>query len=166
MSLPEMQKPQHLILKTAKGINMKIFRLLILAFLCAIGSCNPDDPGTDPGTVIESQTYGSVDFNFAMPVLNLPDKGLHRVDLSLAKSLDSLYKKQFCNAANVSDYKSIYRFTLLPGRYFYQAGITCTCQADSCLYAGFPGGKLTIWWTSGWVDVEIGKVFSKNLIFQ
>ncbi len=145
---------------------MKTIRILAVLLLCFIGSCNPDDPGTDPGSVIQDPTHGSVDFNFTLPEINLPDKGLHRVDLSLAKSMDSLYRKQFCNAANVSDYKITYRFTLLPGRYFYQAGITCTCQADSCLYAGFPGGKLSIWWTSGWVDVEKGKVFSKNLIFQ
>jgi hypothetical protein len=161
-----MQKPRGWDLKTAKGIEMNLYRFLILVFLCAIGSCNPDDPGTDPGKVIEDPRYGSIDFNFTLPELNLPDKGLHRIDLSLAKTLDSLYRKQFCHAANVSDYKSVYRFTLLPGKYFYQAGITCTCQADSCLYAGFPGGKLTIWWTSGWVNVEKGKVFSKNLIFQ
>jgi len=153
-------------LKTVKGIEMKRFKLFILILIGAIGSCNPDNPLIDPGDNIADPRYGSVQFDFTLPKLNLPDKGLHRVDLSLAKSLDSLYRKQFCNAANVSDYKLNYSFVLLPGRYFYQAGITCTCQADSCLYAGFPGGQLSIWWTSGWFDIEKGKAFSQKLNFQ
>ncbi len=145
---------------------MKRYKLFILIVIGAFSSCNPDIPGTDPNDNVNDPKYGTIEFEFVIPELALPDKGLHRVDLSLAKSLDSLYRKQFSNAANVSDYKERYSFTLLPGRYFYQAGITCTCQADSCLYAGFPGGQLSIWWTSGWVDVEKGKVFSRKLIFQ
>ena len=145
---------------------MKLLRLFILVLIGVSGSCNPDDPGILPGDNISDPRYGTIEFNFTLPKLDLPDKGVHRVDLSLAKSMDSLYRKMFCNAANVSDYKQKYSFVLLPGRYFYQAGITCTCLADSCLYAGFPGGQLTIWWTSGWVDIEKGKAFSKNLNFQ
>ncbi|MFA6127889.1 MAG: hypothetical protein WC699_11330 [Bacteroidales bacterium] len=145
---------------------MKKLKLFMIIVICTFGSCNPDIPGTDTGEQIIDPKYGRIEFDFKVPELDLPDKGLHRVDLSLARSMDSLYRKEFCNAANVSDYKEKYTFVLLPGRYFYQAGIACTCQADSCLYAGFPGGQLSVWWTSGWVDVEKGKVFSKNLNFQ
>ena len=145
---------------------MKRFKLFILMLMCAFGSCNPDDPVTISGDKVPDPNYGTIEFNFVIPELKLPDKGLHRVDLSLARSMDSLYRKVFCDAANVSDFKQNYSFVLLPGRYFYQAGITCTCQADSCLYAGFPRGQLSIWWTSGWVDVEKGKVFSQKLIFK
>lgn len=145
---------------------MKRLKLFILILAGAFGSCNPDIPGTDPGDIAGDPKYGTIEFDFVVPELDLPAKGLHRVDLSLAKSPDSLYRKLFCNAANVSDYKEKYSFILLPGRYFYQAGITCTCLADSCLYAGFPGGQLSIWWTSGWVDVEKGKVFSHKLFFK
>ena len=145
---------------------MKNIKLLILIVAGFIGSCNPLDIPIDNGSDSSNPNYGSVVFDFTLPKLALPDKGLHRVDLSLARTMDSLYRKQFCNAANVSDYKLNYTFALLPGRYFYQAGITCTCQADSCLYAGFPGGQLSIWWTSGWFDVEKGKVFTQKLNFQ
>jgi hypothetical protein len=145
---------------------MKRLKLFIIILITAFVSCNPDDPGTNPDQDTVDPRYGSIEFDFILPQLDLPDKKLHRVDLSLSKTMDSLYRKQFCNAANVSDYKQKYTFVLLPGRYFYQAGITCTCQADSCLYAGFPGGQLSIWWTSGWVDVEKGKTFSKKLNFQ
>jgi len=145
---------------------MKSFKILIFILIGFFGSCNPEIPGTDTGEQIADPKYGSIEFDFVIPDLDLPDKGLHRVDLSLAKSLDSLYRKQFCSAANVSDYKEKYTFSLLPGRYFYQAGIACTCQADSCLYAGFPGGQLSIWWTSGWVDVEKGKAYSLKIVFK
>ena len=134
--------------------------------MCAFGSCNPEGPLIVHGDNLPDPRYGTIEFDFVMPELKLPDKGLHRVDLSLARSADSLLRKVFCDAANVSDYKEKYSFVLLPGRYFYQAGITCTCQADSCLYAGFPGGQLSVWWTSGWVDVEKGKVFSQKLNFK
>jgi len=140
------------------------FILMIIFFL--VGACDPDILPTDTGQDISNPAYGSVVFDFVLPKLKLPDKNLHRVDLSLANTMDSLYRKQFSHAANVSDYKVKYTFSLLPGRYFYQAGITCTCQGDSCLYGGFPGGQLSIWWTSGWVDIEAGKVFSKSLNFQ
>ena len=145
---------------------MKIQYILFLVLVCGIWSCRPGDRFPDEGTNILDPNYGSVEFDFEIPELNLPEKGLHRVDLSLAKTLDSLYRKEYCSAANVSDYKQKYSFNLLPGRYYYQAGFTCTCGGDSCLYAGFPGGTLSIWWTSGWIDIEKGKVLSKKLRFQ
>lgn len=145
---------------------MRRLGFFTLILLSLIGSCNPDELPVDDGLDISNPNYGSLVFDFALPELKLPDKKIHRVDLSLAKTIDSLYRKEFCNAANVSDYKQKYSFTLLPGRYFYQAGVTCTCQGDTCLYAGFPGGTLSIWWTSGWVDVEKGKVYTKSLRFQ
>ena len=145
---------------------MKTIRLLSLILFFFSISCNPDEPIVDPGTDLADPTHGRIDFDFILPAVKLPDGKVHRVDLSLAKSLDSLYRKQFCTAANVSDYKQVYSFSLIPGRYFYQAGVTCTCGGDSCLYGGFPGGQLSVWWTSGWVDVEKGKVFSRKLVFQ
>lgn len=143
-------------------------RYIIITSILAgmVLSCLKDDPGETTGITTGDSNFGTVTFDFAIPKLNIPDKSLHRVDLSLAKTIDSLYRKEFCNAANISDYVSKYTFILRPGRYHYQAGITCTCQGDSCLYAGFPGGQLSIWWTSGWIDVEKGKAFTKNLIFQ
>ena len=149
-------------------MKMKKTMKLLLIFACftALLACDPLDVDPDDGIDILDPAYGAVEFDFTLPEVGVPVKNIHRVDLSLARSLDSLYRKDFCSAANVSDYKQKYRFTLLPGRYFYQAGVTCTCQGDSCLYGGFPGGQLSVWWTSGWVDVEKGKVFSKELNFQ
>lgn len=166
MNSPTVRSRDHWDLRIANGNNMKPIKILILILFGVMVSCTPDTPPIDDGTGLADPRFGSITFDFTLPKLNLPDKGLHRVDLSLARTLDSLYRKQFCNAANVSDYKQNYTFTLLPGRYFYQAGFTCTCQADSCLYAGFPGGQLSIWWTSGWVDVEKGKAINRKLNFK
>lgn len=137
-----------------------------LGFIIALFGCDPDSPGTGPGDGGLDPVYGRVDFNFPIPTSSLPAGKIRRVDLSLALTIDSLYRQQYCTAANVTDYKQVYSFSLLPGRYFYQAGVTCTCGGDSCLYAGFPGGQMSVWWTSGWVDVIKGKVVTKNLIFQ
>ena len=161
-----MKKRTHLDLKIAEGTDMKYLKLFILTLIGFFGSCNPVEIPVDNVSDVYNPNNGSVVFDFSMPKLALPDKGLHRVNLNLARTMDSLYRKQFCSAANVTDFKTNYTFSLEPGRYFYQAGITCTCQADSCLYAGFPGGQLSIWWTSGSFDIEKGKVFSQKLIFK
>jgi hypothetical protein len=145
---------------------MKRMLLITLILTCMIMSCEKDHiPPTNEPITADSD-FGSITFDFDLPEMNLPDQSLHRVDLSLARTIDSLDREEFCNEANVSDYEPKYTFILRPGRYHYQAGITCTCQADSCLYAGFPGGRLSIWWTSGWIDIEKGKTFSRILRFQ
>lgn len=145
---------------------MNKYGFIILMLMLGFAGCDPEVIPIDDGTETTNPAYGTVEFDFTLPKLDLPDTQLHRVNLSLARTLDSLYRKQFVSAANVSDLKQKYSFSLLPGRYFYQAGITCTCAGDSCLYAGFPGGQLSIWWTSGWVDIEKGKAFSQKLIFK
>jgi hypothetical protein len=138
--------------------------ILILIFV--LTGCNPTDPGDDTPGDVADPTHGLIVFEFQMPDLDLPAGKLHKVDLSLARTADSLYRKQFISAANVSDLKQSYSFALLPGRYYYQAGVSCAARGDSCYYAGFPGGYLSIWWTMGWVDVDAGKTYTKNVIFQ
>ncbi len=145
---------------------MKIKYCFLLISALVLAACDPADPGTTGDSELFKPTHGTIVFEFAIPDLDVSDKNLHRVDLSLARTADSLYRKMYISAANVSDVKQSYSFALLPGRYFYQAGISCSAGGDSCLYAGFPGGSLSIWWTMGWVDVEVGKSFTKNIIFQ
>jgi len=146
--------------------NVKNIVCLLLGMISFLCSCNPDEIQTDIGVTDVDPACGSVIFNFAMPTTKIPAKNLRRVELSLAKSADSLYRKEYCSSANISDYKLSYSFTLLPGRYFYQAGITCTSQGDTCLYGGFPGGQLSVWWIMGFVDIDKGKSFTKNLTFK
>lgn len=166
MNWPTVRLPDTWDLKTL--IDMKTLRIVAFFMMTGllVSACDPDDPGVNPGGGVIESGYGMVYFDFSLPVLKLPKNSLHRVDLSLALTMDSLYRKQYCAQANVSDYKPNYNFKLLPGRYFYQAGITCSRQGDTCLRAGFPGGCYSIWWTSGWVDLEAGKTTEKNLHFQ
>jgi len=145
---------------------MKVAIKYLWILILLIAGCNPDDPGNTGTGDTANPTHGLIVFDFQIPDIDLPANKLHRVDLSLARTADSLYRKQYISAANVSDLKQSYSFVLLPGRYFYQAGVDCTARGDSCYYAGFPGGYLSIWWTMGWVDVEAGKTFTKNIIFQ
>ena len=86
-----------------------LMRYLLLIILSGcLWACRPVDPFPDDGTEFLDPMFGSVEFDFEIPALNLPEKGLHRVDLSLAKTLDSLYRQEFCSAANLSDYKRTY----------------------------------------------------------
>ncbi len=135
--------------------------------LTGLAGCDLTEIFPGKGTDVYESPYGSIEFDFAMPDhLTIPLRGIHRIDLSISSTADSLYRKEYLTCANVSDYQQKYSFSLLPGRYFYQAGITCTFGGDTCLYGGFPGGQNSTWWAMGWVDVEKGKSFTKNIVFQ
>lgn len=125
--------------------------------------------GNDPfidDNVIGPATTGVLEVEFKLPYVPLPANKIHRVDLSIAKSADSLYKGLFISSANVSDSKLIYRFVLDPGSYYYQAAITCSCQADSCLWGGFPGGQWGKRWAIDQVDIIKGEVIRESPSFQ
>lgn len=144
---------------------MKRNYFLILVLFALLGSC-AEDSIPDQSSESINPDHGSIDFDFVLPDLDLPEHGLHRIELSLARTIDSLYRGDIFTAANVTDMKQNYRFNLLPDRYYFQAGIICTCQGDSCLRAGFPGGPYSQWWTSGWIDIEKGKMFSRKIVFK
>ena len=76
-----------------------------------------------------------------------------RADLSIAKDAESLYKGHFLQTANVYNSKLMYDFDLSPGTYYYQAGIICVAQGDSCSAASFPGGMFGMKWAIGTAQV-------------
>ncbi len=137
--------------------------MISLVFLGTI-SCG-DDPFID-NNKSEPTTTGVLEVDFKLPYVPLPAQRIHRIDLSIARSADSLYKGLFISSANVSDSKSLYRFVLTPGSYYYQAAITCSCQADSCLWGGFPGGQWGKRWAIDQVDVLLGEVIRESPSFQ
>lgn len=145
-------------MKFAKYISIVLLVVFILA------SCDRE-PFTGGGGV-EKTTTGVLEIDFKLPYVPLPAKKIHRIDLSLARSADSLYKGLFISSANVSDNKSLYRFVLDPGAYYYQAGITCSCKADSCLWGGFPGGQWGVRWAIDRVEVLLGEVIRESPSFQ
>jgi len=134
----------------------------MIAFLL---SCEPSSipgGGGGGGEVIT----GRVEFEFPLDVMRIPDRGLHRIDLSLAKNAKNLYQGDFIQSANVSDVQLTYVFELPPGNYYWQAGITCSSKGDTCLWGGFPGGRYGAKWTLGTIDIEIGKTTQKKITFQ
>ncbi|MDD4645325.1 MAG: hypothetical protein PHY99_04985 [Bacteroidales bacterium] len=144
---------------------MKALRYLILILLVFIivrcdgvtgGGDNPPEP----------VTTGILEVDFQLPTVQLPTKNIHRVDLSIARTTDSLNKGLFISSANVLDSKTIYRFTLVPGTYYYRAGVTCSCLGDSCLWGGFPGGRYGVRWASGKVIIALGQVTRDVPSFQ
>ncbi|MEA1877862.1 MAG: hypothetical protein U9N86_13475 [Bacteroidota bacterium] len=71
----------------------------------------------------------------------IPKENIHRVSLGFAYTVDSLYRGEFFRKVNVSDYQKLYKITLPSGEYYYEAVITCSCDGDTCLNGGFPGGR-------------------------
>jgi hypothetical protein len=123
------------------------------------------DPFVPVDTVPTEIKTGHAEISFPLPPTEIPQKGIHRIDLSLALSIDSLNRENFYRIVNVSDFQSQYSFVLNPGQYFYRAGITCSCGGDTCLWNNFPGGQYGIKWTIGWFTVEKGKTVNERITF-
>jgi len=141
-----------------------IRKIAVLFILTGFVACD-NEPFIDNNQRGETTT-GVLEVFFKLPYVPLPANKIHRVDLSLALSADSLYKGLFISSANVSDSKDLYRFVLTPGSYYYQAAITCSCQADSCLWGGFPGGQWGKRWAIDQVNVRLGEVIRESPSFQ
>jgi len=122
----------------------------------------PVDPDGNPGV----QNIGTVEFDFPVPNRIAPASGIHRIDLSLAKTANDLYRGDFLISANVSDRERTYSFKLVPGDYYFQAGITCSCLGDTCLWDGFPGGRFGTKWAMDRITIAKGEKLVKKLVFN
>ena len=130
----------------------------ILAGLLFLISCDktPVDP-VDPTDNTTPKVVGTLEVEFRVPSSFLPPSRVVRADLSIAKDAESLYKGHFLQMANVYNSKLKYQFDLPPGFYYYQAGIICIAEGDSCSAAGFPGGKFGMKWAIGTAVVNQDK---------
>jgi hypothetical protein len=146
---------------------LKYLVTIILALGMISISCEKDKIDDDINPDIEMNgKEGMITFNFLLPDGRVPENKVHRIDLSIAEDAKSLYSGYFLVSANVSDVKSSYSFKLDEGEYYYQAGITCSCSGDTCLWDGYPGGQWGVKWTSGKVEVLKGQTIYKNLSFN
>jgi hypothetical protein len=127
----------------------------ILSGLLLLISCDktPIDP-IDPIDTTKPKISGILEVEFRVPGSFLGPSRVLRADLSIAKDAESLYKGRFLQMANVYNSKLMYQFNLAPGVYYYQAGIICVAEGDSCSAAGFPGGKLGMKWAVGTAEVK------------
>ncbi len=144
--------------------KIRLFFLLIL--ITAFFGCEPDDPSNPDDDNPLNSNIGIVEFDFEIPARNVPASGVHRIDLSLAINAYNLYRGDFLISANVSDRVRVYSFNLAPGDYYYQAGVTCSCLGDTCLWDNFPGGRYGTKWTLGQITIVKGERLNKNLVFN
>lgn len=142
---------------------MKItnFWMLLVTGLLLLGGCDPtDNPhggGVDP-IDIKPKATGTLEIDFKVPYsYSLPPNKVLRADLSIAKGAEELYKGRFMRVANVYNNKAKYTFELEPGTYYYQAGIVCIAEGDSCSASNFPGGQWGMKWSIG-----VGVVTANN----
>ncbi len=135
--------------------TFQLFTTLFL-LLAVLVACDPEDGtgGTGTGPDIEAKEYGTLEVEFRVPGSFLPPNRVLRADLSLAKTAELLYQGQFCYVANVYNSTLYYKIKLEPGFYYYQAGIVCVAEGDSCSAAGFPGGKYGMKWAIGKAQVK------------
>lgn len=110
--------------------------------------------------------YGTIRFDFPLTDKYGAGKCTNRIDLSISKTADSLYRKEYITCANVSDFQGSYTFLLTPGKYFYQAGKICNCRGDTCLWNGYPGGSQGTLWTMGWFEIEKTVTITELISFQ
>ena len=139
--------------------------LIPLIFSMILFSCN--DTPVDPGKPPVDMTKGILEVDFKYPPIQfLSDSRLHRVVLCLGYNEDSIYRSLFFDCANPSDILETYTFYLAPGTYYYQAGITCSAQGDSCSWAGFPGGRYGIRYSVTRVEIKAGEKTTSSPGFQ
>lgn len=108
-----------------------------------IFSCEPNSGLSGDDSVLEPlENEGYVEVEFKLPKYNgIPSQNIHRVFFGFAYTVDSLYRGEYFKKLNVSDYQILYKEILPVGEYYYEAIITCSCEGDTCLNGGFPGGK-------------------------
>jgi hypothetical protein len=145
-------------------MNRMIKSLMIISIVVFAG-CQPDTP-FDPDDIYQNQNIGIVEFDFPIPAGIAPVSGIHRIDLSLAKTTFDLYRGDFMICLNVSDKERTYILKLEPGDYYFQAGIICSCLGDTCLWDGFQGGRLGTKWAMDRITVVKGEKLTKSIVFN
>lgn len=139
--------------------------LIALIFAIILFSCH--DTPVDPGDPPVDMTKGILEVDFKLPPFQfLSESRIHRVLLCLGYNEDSIYRSQFFDCANTSDVLETYTFHLPPGTYYYQAGITCNAQGDSCTWGGFPGGRYGIRSSVTRVEIKAGEKTTSSPGFQ
>ena len=144
--------------------------LHIILFLCSVSgfilySCDPTEV-LPPDDHLMSTNYGTVQLEFPLDDMNLPQRCIKRADLSISYTADSLYRKEFVTVANVSNYQHLYEIVLEPGKYYYKAAKTCICGGDTCLWGGYPAGQNGMKWTMGYFEIPKGDIIYDRVTFD
>lgn len=136
----------------------KIFRFsLWILFLAFLTSCEEELPGPDPNDVVRSET-GTLDVLFRVSHPWIPARRIARASLHVAKDGMEIYKGNYLQSANVTNYVEHYFFYLEPGTYYYEASIGCLCGGDTCSAGGFPGNQFGTKHTMGKFSIKADEV--------
>ena len=145
------------------GMSKLLGHIIVLILLASCSTIGEEIGDLDS---IHSPITGRIQLNFPVDDSNIPLRCVKRADLSIALTADSLYRKKFLTISNVSDYQSLYEFSLKPGRYFYQAAKTCICGGDTCLWGEYPGGQNGLKWTMGHFAITAGGISYDRINFN
>ena len=149
-----------------KTIHLTKYLFLSILIVANMVACDPDeDIPTDNENTLSS-VYGSISLAFPIDDIHVPERCIKRADLSISYTADSLYRKEYITVANVSNYQSLYKFTLEPGTYYYQAAKTCICARDTCLWGGYPGGQNGMLWAMSSFEIISGEISYDRLKFD
>ena len=147
---------------------MKIFvryLAIITLIIASCISCDTDRIDLDEEK-IDSEPIGTLQVNFKISHPWIPKRRIIRTDLHIAKNGIEVYKGNYIESANVTDFQENYFFYLSPGTYYYEAGISCICGGDSCSAGGFPGNQFGEKHTMGQFTIKVDEVTSVTPTFQ
>jgi len=116
-----------------------ILLVLLIPFFIA---CEKNNGNTNPDPIdINQDLMGKIEIEFRTPHGPLKLGCVRRAELVLAVNAENLYKGNYIYSFNVSDEQKIYTLDLAPGSYYFQAGLICICETNSCSAGSFPGGQ-------------------------
>jgi len=133
---------------------MKKSTIIGILLVSLLAACDPVDNDNGLDQVVIPANHGSLEFRFIKPEYKIPKESVHRISLSFAYSVDSLYRGQYFRKVNVSDYQETYTLFFEPDEYYYNAVITCSCGGDTCLNGGFPGGQFGMKYNFNKFEIE------------
>jgi hypothetical protein len=139
----------------------------MVAFLAVVlaASCTPEDlPDNDDG--IQAKPTGTLEVWFKISHPWLPLDKIVPAELHVATDAMEIYKGNYIQSANVTNYQNRYYFYLEPGSYYYEAVIACLCGGDSCSAGGFPGNQWGTKSTMGKFTIEKDKMVQVIPFFQ
>ncbi len=143
--------------------------LILFVFVVVSGlsfvACEPTEI-LSPDIDAYQSRYGTIKLEFPIDDDKVPHRCIKRADISISYTADSLYRKEFIAVVNVSTYQHLYEISLNPGKYYYQAGKTCICGGDTCLWGGYSGGQNGMKWTMGNFDVLKNEISYDRLTFN
>lgn len=120
-------------------MKLSDFRLVLACLLIAmVCACEKDAIQEDTDN-ITAGPQGTLRVIFRISHPWLPLDKIVPTELHVAKDGVEIYKGNYLQSANVTDFQDEYFFYLEPGSYYYEAAIGCICEGDSCSAGGFPG---------------------------